>query len=163
MPHTRRQGDERLVPLDPEIDRTCRALRRLQLTEPNTMENNEQDQNQNQNQNPMAHQRLLRDYAIPNADGAGSSILRPPVNANNFELKPGLIHMVQQEQFGGRDDENPNAHLAKFNLICDTIKLNGVSDDAVRLCLFPFSLRDKAVEWLSSRPRNSFTTWAALS
>ena len=161
MPHTCRQGDEQLVPLDPEIDRTCRALRRLQLTEPNNMENNEQNQNPNENQN--IQQRLLRDYAIPNADGAGSSILRHLVNANNFELKPGLIHMVQQEQFGGRDDENPNAHLAKFNLICDTIKLNGVSDDAIRLRLFSFSLRDKAVKWLSSRPRNSFTTWAALS
>ena len=91
MPHTRRQGDEQLVPLDPEIDRTCRALRRLQLTEPGTIENNEQNENQN------VHQRLLRDYAIPNAEGAGSSILRPPVNANNFELKPGLIQMVQQE------------------------------------------------------------------
>ena len=52
--------------------------------------------------------------------------------------------MVQQFQFGGNVIEDPNAHLVTFLEICDTIKMNGVSEDAIRLRLFPFSLRDKA-------------------
>lgn len=71
--------------------------------------------------------------------------------------------MVQQDQFGGGDVENPNNHLANFLEICDTIKLNGVSEDAIRLRLFPFSLKNKAKEWLNSKPPNSFTTWNTLS
>ena len=46
--------------------------------------------------------------------------------------------MVQQSQFGGNAVEDPNAHLATFLEICDTIKMNGVSEDAIRLRLFHF-------------------------
>ncbi|XP_038976409.1 uncharacterized protein LOC113461320 [Phoenix dactylifera] len=109
------------------------------------------------------NKRLLSDYAVPNVNGAQPSIVRPTVNANNFEIKPGLIQMVQQEQFGGGPSEDPHAHLANFLEICDTIKMNGVSDDAIRLRLFPFSLKDKAKAWLNSKAPNSFTTWNALS
>ncbi|XP_038976653.1 uncharacterized protein LOC120107448 [Phoenix dactylifera] len=109
------------------------------------------------------NKRLLGDYAVPNVNGAQPSIVRPTVNANNFEIKPGLIQMVQQEQFGGGPSEDPHAHLANFLEICDTIKMNGVSDDAIRLRLFPFSLKDKAKAWLNSKAPNSFTTWNALS
>ena len=59
--------------------------------------------------------------------------------------------------------DNPNAHLRKFLAKCDTIKLNGVSDDAIRLRLFPFSLRDRASDWLQNEEPNSFTTWEVLS
>ena len=44
--------------------------------------------------------------------------------------------MVQQGQFGGNPTEDSNAHLTNFLKICDTIKMNGVSEDAIRLRLF---------------------------
>ena len=37
--------------------------------------------------------------------------------------------------------------------------MSSVSEDAIRLRLFPFSLRDKAKVWLNSKAPNSFTTW----
>ena len=71
------------------------------------------------------------------------------MNANNFELKPTLIQMMKQVQFEGNSDEDPNIHLSNFLEICDTIKINRVSTDAIKLCLFPFSLNDKAKAWLN--------------
>ncbi|XP_073064058.1 uncharacterized protein [Primulina eburnea] len=57
--------------------------------------------------------------------------------------------MIQlQVKFGGSPSEDPNAHLENFLSICDTIKCNGVSTDAIRLRLFPFSLQGEAMEWL---------------
>ena len=47
--------------------------------------------------------------------------------------------------------------------ICDTFKHNGVTDDAIRLRLFPFSLRDKAKVWLNSLPPSIITTWEELA
>ena len=47
--------------------------------------------------------------------------------------------------------------------MCDTVKYNGVSDDAIRLRLFPFSLKDKAKHWLISEPPDSITSWDDLS
>ncbi|XP_020266822.1 uncharacterized protein LOC109842344 [Asparagus officinalis] len=106
---------------------------------------------------------LLKDFAAPNSQGTQSSITRPNVEANNFELKPSLLSMVQQNQFGGGATEDPNLHLSIFLEYCDTLKLNGVTNDAIRLRLFPFSLRDKARAWLHSLPAGSITTWDQLS
>ena len=46
--------------------------------------------------------------------------------------------------------------------MCDTMKYNGVSGDAIRLRLFPFSLKDKAKHWLTTEPPNSITSWDEL-
>lgn len=42
------------------------------------------------------------------------------------------------------------------------MKLNEVSEDAIKLMLSPFSLRDKAKSWLTYFPRGSITTWEVL-
>ena len=78
-------------------------------------------------------------------------------------MKPVLISMVQQSQFGGTPLKDLNLHLLVFSEVCDTLKLNGVSTDAIHLCLFPFSLRDKARAWLHSLPSGCITTWDELT
>ena len=70
---------------------------------------------------------------------------------------------MQQIQFGGGPTEDLNTHLSNFLEICDTIKLNGVTEDVIRLRLFSFSLRDRAKFWLNSKPAGTFTLWTALS
>ncbi|KAL5574228.1 hypothetical protein UlMin_023825 [Ulmus minor] len=105
--------------------------------------------------------RALKDYSIPNV--SISSIQRPPIQANNFEIKPAIIQMIQNSvQFGGLPNDDPNLHIANFLEICDTFKHNGVTDDAVRLRLFPFSLNSKAKAWLISLPPGTITTWEGL-
>ncbi|XP_010667891.1 uncharacterized protein LOC104884885 [Beta vulgaris subsp. vulgaris] len=41
--------------------------------------------------------------------------------------------------------------------------INGASDEALRLRLFPYSLRDIAKEWLKSHEANKFTNWNELA
>ncbi|XP_062085184.1 uncharacterized protein LOC133791270 [Humulus lupulus] len=64
-----------------------------------------------------------------------TGIAIPSIGTNNFELKPALINMVQRNQFGGLATEDPNIHLAIFLEVCATVKMNGVTDDAIRLRL----------------------------
>jgi len=71
--------------------------------------------------------------------------------------------LFQQEQLGGPPFENPNTHISLFLEKCDNIKMNRVSNDAMRLRVFPFSLEDKEKLWLLNSNANSFTTWEALS
>ena len=92
-------------------------------------------------------------------EGAISSIVRPPIAADNFELKPNFIQMVQQMfWFDSFQDEDPYAHLTNFLEISDTFKVNGVDEDEIRLRLFLFSVRGRAKQWLSSLLQESITT-----
>ncbi|XP_047949958.1 uncharacterized protein LOC125195774 [Salvia hispanica] len=83
----------------------------------------------------------------------------PRINANNFELRMPLIQRVEQTPFAGRATEDANRHLSKFMEISNTLKLNGVDDDAIRVRLFPFSLTDSAKEWFACMPREKVSTW----
>ncbi|KAL5538589.1 hypothetical protein UlMin_045511 [Ulmus minor] len=156
----RRSRSLNLLPFDPEIERTYRRLNRAtrrstsapvrqQAMDPPFVEGGE-------------NRRALRDYAAPNVTGATSGIRRPTIQVNNFEIKPSFITMVQANQFGGMSKDDPNSHISYFLEVCELFKHNGVSDDAIRLRVFLFSLRDKAKEWLNSLPPRTITTWNEL-
>ncbi|HEX7902236.1 MAG TPA: hypothetical protein VF487_00055, partial [Chitinophagaceae bacterium] len=109
-------------------------------------------------------QKPLRDYAMPNVTDIQSSIRRPAINANTFEIKPATIQMLQNQcQFGGSSLDDPNEHILSFLEVCDTFKFNNVSEDAIRLRMFPFTLKDKARSWLHSQPSDSILTWDDLA
>ena len=94
--------------------------------------------------------RTLMEYAQPSIDGTTSCIRKPAVQANNFELKPSYVNMIQNSvQFHGLPNEDPNLHIAYFLDIYDMFRVNDVPNDAIRLRLFPFSLKDRAREWLN--------------
>ena len=91
-----------------------------------------------------------------------SAIKQPAIDANDFELKPALIRMVQQNQFTGHPTKNPDEHLGQFLKIANSIKLNGVRSKVIQLQLFPFSLRGMATAWFNSLPYESVNTWEEL-
>jgi len=80
----------------------------------------------------------------------------PSVEANNFEIKPALIYLVRQNQFSGSPIEDLNLHISSFLRLSGTLKAN---QEAVRMHLFPFSLRDRASAWFHSLQNGSITSW----
>ena len=77
---------------DPEIERTLCQLKKEKKKEANTSLSNMADQ----------EQKALRDYAMPSVNEATLSIRRLAIQANNFEIKPAIIQMIQQTiQFEG--------------------------------------------------------------
>ena len=67
------------------------------------------------------------------------------------------FQMLQNIQFHGLACENPNKHLTDFIKVCDTVKYNGVTDEALGLRLFPLSLNDNELHLLISQPPDSIT------
>ena len=53
-------------------------------------------------------------------------------------------------------------NLTNFIEVCDAIKYNGVTEEALRLRLFPLSLGDRAKHWLMSQEPDSITLWNDL-
>ena len=104
---------------------------------------------------------LLEEFALlPTV--VQTTIRRPLIQANNFELKSVTLQMLQNILFHGLPNENPNMHLTNFLEVCDMIKYNGVTEEALRLRLFPLSLGDRAKHWLTSQPPVSITSWNDL-
>ncbi|CAA7030629.1 unnamed protein product [Microthlaspi erraticum] len=86
-------------------------------------------------------------------------IVPPPVQNHNFKIKLGMFNLVQNKMFHELSSEDPIDHLNEFDRLCDLTKINDVSEDAIKLRLFPMSLADKAHQWEESLLHGSITTW----
>ena len=153
-----------LIPKDSELERTLRSLRKTKRAENSAMADERQDQTEGQ-RTPSKRPPItdtMEDFWRPVIQDEYSAIRQPIVDANNFELKPALITMVQQQQFTGHPTEDPNEDLVRFLRMANTAKLNGVRLEVIKLHLFPFSLRDTTATWYESLPYGSVDTWEEL-
>nr|GEV58788.1 hypothetical protein [Tanacetum cinerariifolium] len=85
-----------------------------------------------------------------------------PVVANgavsNFKIQPNLIAILPVF----RGHEELYAHLREFFSISNTYHVNNTTKDGVRLCLFPFSLKDQAKAWFTSLEPGSIHSWSEM-
>ncbi|XP_019087564.1 PREDICTED: uncharacterized protein LOC104728594 [Camelina sativa] len=108
---------------------------------------------------PPRQPRVIGTFDQPNIHGNRMRIRAPPVENNNYEIKSSLISMVQSSKFHGLPMEDPLDHLDQLDMMCGTVKINGISEDAFKLRLFPFSLGDRARTWEKNLPVGSVTSW----
>ncbi|GKD26337.1 reverse transcriptase domain-containing protein [Tanacetum coccineum] len=83
----------------------------------------------------MADTRTMSELLQAPTEGYGDAIVLPPILAENFELKVELLQ-----------------------LITSTLKYRNVSNEAIKLMLFPFSLDGAARIWLEKEPPRSILT-----
>nr|GFC77899.1 hypothetical protein [Tanacetum cinerariifolium] len=74
-------------------------------------------------ESPMADNRIMAELLQAPTEGYEDAIVIPEITTNNFELKHGLINLVQNKQFFGHDKEDPHAHIRYFNKITSTIRV----------------------------------------
>ncbi|GJW58137.1 hypothetical protein Tco_0104868 [Tanacetum coccineum] len=84
--------------------------------------------------------------------GIENAIVVPAILADHFELKPELLNFVSNNSFFALENDDPHSHIRRFYQITQTLRLNQVSDDVVKLILFLFSLKGAAEKWLENEP-----------
>nr|GFA18526.1 reverse transcriptase domain-containing protein [Tanacetum cinerariifolium] len=62
-------------------------------------------------ESPMADNRTMAQLLQAPTEGYEDAIVIPEITANKFELKHGLINLVQNKQFFEHDKEDPHAHI----------------------------------------------------
>nr|GFA21234.1 reverse transcriptase domain-containing protein [Tanacetum cinerariifolium] len=92
----------------------------------------------------MADQRTMAQLLQVPTKGYEDAIVVPAITADNFDLKHGLLTLVQNKQFFGHDKEDPHAHVCYFNKITSTLKFPNVLNMSIKLMLFLFSLEGAA-------------------
>ncbi|GJR72888.1 reverse transcriptase domain-containing protein [Tanacetum coccineum] len=121
--------------------------------------------------NDLKKSRAIREKAIYKIQAVVSVPTRGYDGANccseidiscNFEIKHGLLTLVQNKQFFGHDKEDPHAHIRYFNKITSTLRYPNVPTTSIKLMLFPFSLEGAARIWLEKEPPRSIQTWDDL-
>ena len=115
----RNRDKEHLLDFDPKPERTFRRRlqqARLYKAAEFTMDNNNAVNANMANPNGDEQQRRVLDsYSAPTADLYGKSIVVSPIAANNFELKPQLVTLVQQNcQYHGLPQEDLNQFISNF-------------------------------------------------
>ncbi|GJS49054.1 reverse transcriptase domain-containing protein [Tanacetum coccineum] len=112
---------------------------------------------------PVPDLRTMEELCLPTLNGRGGLIAPINIQATNFGLKNDMIQQVQNYcQFHRLPGDDANKHLDKFLHVTQSIKVNGVTDDALRLYLFPHSLTHHATTWFDRLTRNSITTFEQM-
>jgi len=104
-------------------------------------------------QNPPEREepRSLSSYQNPAATETIGQI-RVPMGGDDFELKPNIIGLINFH-FHGLASEDPFLHLEDLTRLAETVKPRNVGLSIVLMKMFPFSLRDKASQWLRTLGR----------
>ena len=93
-----RKPEAELLPLDIELERTLRNMRKVRSAESTTMEE------QRERMQPIPEEEVterpqrqltMEDFWRPAIQDEYSAVRQPAIEANNFEPKPALITMVQ--------------------------------------------------------------------
>nr|GEW18912.1 Gag-Pol polyprotein [Tanacetum cinerariifolium] len=74
----------------------------------------------------MADNRTMAELLQAPTEGYEDALVIPEIAANKFELKHGLINLVQTKQFFGHAKEDPHAHIHYFNKITSTMRVPNI-------------------------------------
>nr|GEW79609.1 reverse transcriptase domain-containing protein [Tanacetum cinerariifolium] len=143
--------------LIPPLEDPERIVRRRNRGDPALLINFEEINMANNNQNnhdqpppegptvPAPDLQTMEELCQPTLNGRGGPIAPVAIQANDYGLKHHMIQQVQNScQFHGLPSDDANKHLNKFLHITHSMKQNEVTDDALRLYLFPYSLTHHA-------------------
>ncbi|GJZ64784.1 reverse transcriptase domain-containing protein [Tanacetum coccineum] len=108
----------------------------------------------------MADTRTMSELLQAPTEGYRDAIVIPAILAKNFELKVGLLQLVTSSQFHSFERDDPHSHIRWFNKITSTLKYKNVPHEAIKLMLFPFSLKGAAWIWLEKEPPHSLNATA---
>nr|GEU36221.1 reverse transcriptase domain-containing protein [Tanacetum cinerariifolium] len=151
------------INLFPPLDNPELTIRRRSRSDP-TLLNNSEIAVEGPGDLPVPDLRTMKELCQPSLNGRGGPIAPISIQATNFGLKNDMIQQVQNFcQFHGLPGDDANKHLDKFLHVTQSIKVNGVTDDTLRLYIFPHSLTHHATAWFDRLPRNSNNTFEQMA
>ncbi|KAM1241520.1 hypothetical protein ACFX2J_046708 [Malus domestica] len=160
---------------DGDFERTLRRKKKLQESNPPSPEPELEEQEVEveekattqvggEEQGIAMDNRTLKELAASGLDNAAPLCIQYPMAAQGkteeFELKSSLLHHIPK--FHGLSMEDPNKHLKEFEVVCSSMTPVTVDGSILKMKAFPFSLMDKAKDWLYELAPGTVTSWESM-
>ncbi|CAN6720958.1 unnamed protein product [Malus baccata var. baccata] len=108
--------------------------------------------------------RTIKELSALGLDNAAPLCIQYPRAAPDktaeFELKSSLLHHIPK--YHGLSMEDPNKHLKEFEVVCSSMTLVNVDESILKMKAFPFSLLEKAKDWLYELAPGTVTSWESM-
>ncbi|CAN6552150.1 unnamed protein product [Malus baccata var. baccata] len=111
-----------------------------------------------------ADNRTIKELSASGLANAAPLCIQYPMVAqgktNEFELKSSLLHHIPK--FHGLSMEDPNKHLKEFEVVCSSMTPINVDGNILMIKAFPFSLLERAKDWLYELAPGTVTSWESM-
>ncbi|KAM1519914.1 hypothetical protein ACFX1Z_022665 [Malus domestica] len=163
---------EHILDFDDDFERTLRRNRNQQdqIPEPEREEHPLEEEDQpmtrvGEEEEVMAQDnRTIKELSASGLDNAAPLCIQYPAAAQGkteeFELKSSLLHHIPK--YHGLSMEDPNKHLKEFEVVCSSMTPINVDGSILKIKAFPFSLLEKAKDWLYELAPGTVTSWESM-
>ncbi|CAN6567565.1 unnamed protein product [Malus baccata var. baccata] len=164
-----------ILEFDDDFERKLRRARSQQEHHPPTSESDLEESVQEEEEEATAgifeevqgmavDNRTLEELSASGLDNATPLCIQYPRAAqgktDEFELKSSLLHHIPK--YHGLSMEDPNKHLKEFEVVCSSMTPVNVDGNILKMKAFPFSLMDKAKDWLYELAPGTVTSWESM-
>ncbi|CAN6557453.1 unnamed protein product [Malus baccata var. baccata] len=164
-----------ILDFDDDFERNLRRARNQQEHHPpnseSDLEENVQEEEEEATtwifeevQGMAVDNRTLKELSASGLDNAAPLCIQYPTAAqgktDEFELKSSLLHHIPK--YHGLSMEDPNKHLKEFEVVCSSMTPVNVDGNILKMKAFPFSLMDKAKDWLYELAPGTVTSWESM-
>ncbi|CAN6576795.1 unnamed protein product [Malus baccata var. baccata] len=164
-----------ILDFDDDFERKLRRARNQQEHHPPNSESDLEENVQEEEEEATAgifeevqgmavDNRTLKELSASGLDNAAPLCIQYPTAAqgktDEFELKSSLLHHIPK--YHGLSMEDPNKHLKEFEVVCSSMTPVNVDGNILKMKAFPFSLMDKAKDWLYELAPGTVTSWESM-
>ncbi|KAM1391914.1 hypothetical protein ACFX2I_019571 [Malus domestica] len=164
---------EHILDFDDDFERELRRKRKN--PEPSESSSNSEAEVEIEEEEPTAQvgevetvmaqdNRTIKELSASGLDNAAPLCIQYPAAAQGkteeFELKSSLLHHIPK--YHGLSMEDPNKHLKEFEVVCSSMTPINVDGSILKMKAFPFSLMEKAKDWLYELAPGTVTSWESM-
>ncbi|KAM2479695.1 hypothetical protein PS1_003415 [Malus domestica] len=164
---------EHILDFDDNFERELRRKRKN--PEPSESSSNSEAESEFEEEEPTARvgevvqdmaadNRTIKELSASGLDNAAPLCIQYLAAAQGkieeFELKSSLLHHIPK--YHGLSMKDPNKHLKEFKMVCSSMTPINIDGSILKIKAFPFSLLEKAKDWLYELAPGTVTSWESM-
>ncbi|KAM2935477.1 hypothetical protein COP2_033187 [Malus domestica] len=155
---------EHILDFDDDFERELRRKRKNPEPSESSASSESVSEFEEEVEDMAVDNRTIKELSASGLDNAAPLCIQYPRAAPDktaeFELKSSLLHHIPK--YHGLSMEDPNKHLKEFEVVCSSMTPVNVDESILKMKAFPFSLLEKAKDWLYELAPGTVTSWESM-